>query len=105
MANKIKKIIINIFGDGFFGLENNSNTQEEITNGYREYQKKHKKPEPKYNGISYGDGVGSCTLFSPPPVFIGSCASIAHTFGNNNVAIGRSPLGSCNDLFIESHFE
>ena len=84
MANKIKKIIINIFGDGFFGLENNSNTQEEITNGYRKYEKKHKKTEPEPAIICY----------APYRPQHSTCS-----------VMGAGLTESCNDRFIESHFE
>jgi len=105
--NIIKKLLLNAFGDGFFGLERDQNTQEEITNGYREYQKKHKKPEP----ISICYGVPP---FPPQPscsMINGSCASFnaGFTTGQNNTAIGHNALvsgsGSCNDSFIESHYE
>ena len=102
--NIIKKILLNIFGDGFFGLERDQNTQEEITNGYREYQKKHKKPEPAYNGILYGDGIGNCALYSPPSVFIGSCAMISTTTGQNNIAIGKQS-GTNSGSGFYTHFE
>lgn len=103
MANKIKKLIISIFGDGFFGLDSCPDTQEEITNGYREYQKKHKKPEISTCNVSYAQR-GSC-MSSSGNVYIGSCASFSS--GQNSVAIGHSTglNMSCNDRFIESHFE
>jgi hypothetical protein len=95
--NIIKRLLLNTFGDGFFGLERDQNIQEEITNGYREYQKKHKKPEKTCYSILYGDGIGTCTLYESPQIFIGSCASISNTTGQNNTAIGSA--------FIESHLE
>ena len=105
--NKIKNILINVFGDGFFGLERDQNTQQEITNGYREYQKKHKKPEP----VSICYGVPPFPLQPSCSMINGSCASFSS--GQHNVAIGHHGLisvsggltESCNDQFIESHYE
>ena len=97
--NTIKRILLNVFGDGFFGLERDQNTQEEITNGYREYQKKHKKPEHD-NTVCYGIAYphpSSCTSSCMGTVYVGGCASFSNTTGQNNSAIGSA--------FTESHLE
>lgn len=102
----IKKLLLNIFGDGFFGLERDQNTQEEITNGYREYQKKHRKPEP--TSVCYATPPKGWDVQSNSCTSMGVCAGgipPSFTTGQHNTAIGYNAMRSCNDTFIDSHLE
>lgn len=106
--NIIKKLLLDAFGDGFFGLERDQNTQEQITNGYREYQKKHKKPEPEPTSVCYAPLPKGWDVQSNTSTCIGVCAGgIAPSFtsGQHNTAIGYNAMRSCNDQFIDSYSE
>jgi hypothetical protein len=102
--NIIKKLLLSTFGDGFFGLERDQNTQEEITNGYREYQKEDKELEPIsvcYASLPKGWNVQSDSCTS-----MGTCASPlsqSFTTGQYNVAIGHGGLET--GLGLYTHFE
>jgi len=87
--NIIKNFLLNVFGDGFFGLERDDTTQIDIS-------KDNKKPEPMAICYAIPRQEHSCSV-------MGSCASFST--GENNTAIGHNALSSCNDQFIESHYE
>lgn len=85
MIKKIKNILINVFGDGFFGLERDNTTQIDIS-------KDNKKPVDNY--IRYGSAIGESSLYSAysQPSSIGSCAIFSNATGQNNVAIGYKSI-------------
>lgn len=97
--NIIKKLLLNVFGDGFFGLERDDTTQMDIS---KDNRKKTIYPTtvcyaspPKGWDVPSSSCMGVCAGGIPP----------SFSSGQHNVGIGVSGMHSCNDQFIETHNE